>query len=378
MKKQLSLAYLLFLAFINASYALVGVMRLPDLPKTFCALSKGVDEDKGAIRRYALLYNTKNHRGQEVLASGLVAFREDVEKNVTPILYLHATPKFKEDVPSMGSFESKFMTCRALSQKTVIIAPDYIGLGHSKEEHPYMVKDVTISASLDFFNAAQDWLQNKHEIFTPNKVILAGYSQGGHAVLAVHKHLDETEADLKVLKTYSMSGPTSLSTNMLHSMLYNVPDKNTAFFAAVTLTTFQAHYRNVYENTAFIPEFEDAEDLGVNIDKNGLRDLLPRDPRESIRPELLAEIEADPEHPFRKNLEANDIHPWKASAPITMTYTKVDTTIPPSDGAEFFQKMKKIEGNNIRRVASSEHIPHTANFLLSTILFTKELRASGL
>ena len=373
---MIKLVMLLSLIVLNFSFAQVNIIPLPDLPKNFCALKELDEGEKGIIKRVAIIYKTKNKFGEQTLASGLVAYQHDVVETPTPIFFMHATPRTKIDAPSHGSFESKFFICNALSRQTVVIAPDYVGLGFGLDDHPYMVKDITISASMDFFRVAKSWLEKQNQL-VKSEMILAGYSQGGHAALAIHEHIERIEKDIKVKHTFSMSGPTNLSGNMLQNILEEEPNKDTSFFTAVSLSSFQRHYGHVYTSYPFRAEFDQIEELARNIDRKGLNKYTPNDPRDLLTPVYFDDISHNLNHPFRKRLEENNINAWKAQSPITLTYSAVDTTIPAKDTKDFYQKMKALN-NDVEIVRVSEYLPHTINFLKSVKYFSKRIRSQGL
>jgi dienelactone hydrolase len=85
----------------------------------------------------------------------------------------------------------------------VVAVPDYVGYGHSSHhKHPYQHKENTAQSTYDFLLASQEYLKRKR-IETNGDLFLTGYSQGGHATMALHQKI-EKENQLRV--THSISG----------------------------------------------------------------------------------------------------------------------------------------------------------------------------
>ena len=171
------LIYLL-LGFSQTAFSQIGVKRLPDLTKRFCVINSNKKFRSGNVQRYALTYYTKNQYGQNVMASGLVAIPKRVSSQPSTLFYLHGTASGKKNAPSMNSFESRWVGCKVLKQNEILVAPDYLGLGYGQGHHPYMVKDITTSASIDFYDVARRWLMQSFGIYLNPNTTIAGYSQG--------------------------------------------------------------------------------------------------------------------------------------------------------------------------------------------------------
>ena len=371
--------YALFIVFLGFGLCgslfakIIKAKKLSSLSKVACPLSGKINPILPKITRYRVSYETKDFFGNDTIASGLIALPSSNKKNLSPLLYLHATAASKSSVPSMNSIEARFVACTSIQNKRVMIAPDYLGLGSNKGDHPYMMSDITVSSSLDLLNAAYEWLKNK-KVSVNRNLILAGYSQGGHAALAIHKALDSDNASaFKVIKNFAMSGPTSLSKNMLHKMIYDDPSRNTSFFGALVISNFQSFYGDIYDERAFKQKYEKAEKYARDVNQRKIAKILPKDFVTSLDNDFLHEIKHNPESSFKFRLSQSDIIPWHASAPIVLSYSKGDKSIPPKDTLGFYRLMKDM-GNDVSIRKSSYLLTHRINFIPSVILMARDLK----
>lgn len=379
MIKQLLIAVcvLFQLLLSQTAYGHLQVIRLPDLGGVLCREIRSNSRKQMRIKRYALIYKTKDQHGDDMVASGLVAFRHGVVSNPTPLFYLHATPRKKQDVPSHGSFESNFVACNALSEHRVLIAPDYAGLGYGEGDHPYMVASITRTVALDFLKTAKNWL-SKMGIQALKKTIIAGYSQGGHATLDVHKYLEESlsppEIDVDIKYSFAMSAPVNLSKNMLNSIIVAEPSSDTSFLTSLVIANYQSYYGDVFQTSPFRPKFSATNDMALHMEKAALKRHIPKDPRELLTADFMWQLHNKPNMAFVKHLAENDVLPWLAKAPIVLTYSKADKTVPALDTLEFYRQMKDV-GSPVSLIQNSKKLPHTINFLNSILYFSEYLRA---
>lgn len=98
------------------------------------------------------------------------------------------------------------------SKGYVVVASDYLGLGLSRYPfHPYLHAASEASAIVDALRAAR----NAGPLFGARysgKVMLGGYSQGGHAAMAAQRAIErDYPAEFDLVGTASMSGPYELS-----------------------------------------------------------------------------------------------------------------------------------------------------------------------
>ncbi|MBK8042036.1 MAG: hypothetical protein IPK21_04855 [Haliscomenobacter sp.] len=134
------------------------------------------------------------------------------------MVYQHGTAGSREAVPSRLSFEATIgLVGGALGYVSVL--PDYLGLGDSDGFHPYLHAKTEASAAVDMLRAARQFAASA-TIALNGQVFVSGYSQGGHAAMALHRELETNlSAEFKVTASAPMSGPYSISGDMKSRLL---------------------------------------------------------------------------------------------------------------------------------------------------------------
>ena len=162
---------------------------------------------------YKVTYETSDLDGETVIVSGLLALPEDLTK-VHPLLcYQHGTAGTKEGVPSR--LESDGLISIAMAAKGYVsVATDYLGLGDHDAVHPYMHAASEAWTAVDMMRAVREYAA-ENEIYINDQVFVTGYSQGGHAAMALHGHLEGNLSDeFEVTAAAPMSGPYSVAEGM--------------------------------------------------------------------------------------------------------------------------------------------------------------------
>ena len=176
------------------------------------------------VRTYKVRYFTPHLDGQPDTASGFMALPVVSAEVTLPILiYQHGTADSRENVPSRGSTES-ILAIAAAGLGYVALAPDYLGLGDSKGLHPYLHSATEASSAFDLFNAANTYLTSQ-SIDLNGQIFITGYSQGGHAAMALHNYMETNVLpdNFSVEAVSPMSGPYSVSGEMLRRLTSDMP-----------------------------------------------------------------------------------------------------------------------------------------------------------
>ncbi|MFY9115724.1 MAG: alpha/beta hydrolase [Bacteroidales bacterium] len=138
------------------------------------------------VRSTAITYLTKDPKGNEVLASGLVV--TPVGRRIKGVLHFFPAAKVNKAIVGtklMLSFEGIL----GFFGYTVII-PDLLGYGVSEDkEYPFLFPENTGQVAYDMHLAAGEYFHSLGQSFS-REVIIAGYSMGGMGVVALHKHIE--------------------------------------------------------------------------------------------------------------------------------------------------------------------------------------------
>lgn len=134
------------------------------------------NEVQYGVSVYRLIYHT-TYQGREINASGLVCVPQNMAAPAPVISAQHGTIFTHQDAPSNFQGLSGFELFASAGY--VMLIPDYIGFGASKEIlHPYYDQQHSALAVVDMIKAAKT-LYKQHNIPVSDKLFLVGYSEGG-------------------------------------------------------------------------------------------------------------------------------------------------------------------------------------------------------
>lgn len=312
---------------------------LAALPEALVELNLNTDVDNGVVL-YRMLYTSKDLEGDIDTVSGLVAVPDTEDSEFAPLIYQHGTVDGPDDVPSKlkGGYELALIYG---AYGFLTIAPDMLGLGESRGIHPYVHAGSEASVAVDMLFALNQFAEDRgFEI--KDQVFVTGYSQGGHAAMAAHRSLQQDYADeFTVAGSAPMSGPYDISGKMSDFTL-GEQDYGFVAYLAYTALSYQAAYKNLFDNDALETFFKPAYVDDILTFKNGeiglfelndrlLSTLQQEEGRTAARlmlqPEVLDGILNDPTHPASVALRDNDVYEWVPQAPTRLYYCTEDEQV---------------------------------------------------
>ncbi|MEL7162505.1 MAG: lipase family protein, partial [Bacteroidota bacterium] len=185
----LPFACLLFSLICSAQEVVSAEVQTPSLEFVLeIALPISVDYD---VLNYKITYTTTDAFGQPDTATGLLSLPDQNELVLPLALYNHGTVEARDKVPSVEGVLERFLIGGFAGNGFIVLAPDYLGLGDSDGIHPYLHADTEASAGRDMIIAVRKWL-DEQDIAENGQLFLTGYSQGGHASMALHRELETT------------------------------------------------------------------------------------------------------------------------------------------------------------------------------------------
>ncbi len=334
MKRHLLYAFILTLnfSFIKAqhlvSYELVESLSATEVGAVFgLPVLYGVDS-------YRVLYTTPDINGNDHTASGLVSIPNDTT-GIYPLLAVqHGTVSSRDDVPS--NLEGGSVIGLVFNGFGFVTAQaDFLGLGESPGIHPYVHNDSEAWVARDLMRATREMVDELGTFGLNDQVFVTGYSQGGHAAMALHKLLEEEHNDeFTVTAASPMSGPYSISEAMVDFSLGDDEYFFSAYLAWVTLSMKTAYPNELADfevEDVFKPQYISAINRFVNeeIDLNDLNDSLQTGliadvgrvtPKDLIFPDILDALKNDPTHPLSVALQKQDNYDWTPNAPVRIQY----------------------------------------------------------
>ncbi|NNE29491.1 MAG: T9SS type A sorting domain-containing protein [Saprospiraceae bacterium] len=316
------------------------------------------------VDAYSVTYTSVDVHGDPDTLSGLVVIPLDSTYIYPRIAYMHGTVTDRWAVPSQMSGEGG-ITMAFSGMGSVAVAPDYPGLGTGRGFHPYVHAESQARSGIDLLRAASELASNLGVLINDG-LLMAGYSQGGHGALGLHKEIEEKyAAEFTVDASAPMSGPYSLSDIMLQNTL----DSNVYFFPSylVNITVgMQTAYGTIYDSleqifeSAFIADIEQfiSEEISLtDLNEVLISKLIQQEGasiplfifKESFRQEIIN----DPENnPLIIALKDNDLVDWAPQAPTRLYYCIGDDQVPYQNSLVAEAGLIAAGGTNVQAIES--------------------------
>ncbi|MEO6038641.1 MAG: T9SS type A sorting domain-containing protein, partial [Saprospiraceae bacterium] len=273
---------------------------------------------------------------------GLLVVPNDLSKVYPRLVYQHGTSGSKLEVPSYtaNSGEGTIGLLFA-GLGYVTMAPDYLGLGISKGFHPYVHAASEASVAMDMLRAVQQYT-DQNGIHINSQLFLTGYSQGGHAAMALHRAIEQDSTnEFTVTAAAPMSGPYSISGVMRNLILTDAVYYYPAYIPN-TVLSYQTVYGNLFTQISdiFRPAYVDlvtqfyAGQISLGTLNSQLITLLTSNegacrPIKLFKDEVLQAIINDPNQPMNLALAKNDTYThWIPEAPMRLFYCMADDQVP--------------------------------------------------
>ena len=170
------------------------------------------------------------------------------------VLYAHGTTTLKSyniaDIVNNG--EGSLVAAMYAAQGFIVVAPNYLGYDTSSlAYHPYLNAEAQAIDMIDGLRAASGYLRSSSTVVPSGRLFVAGYSQGGHVAMAVHKVIERDHAsEFTVLGSVPMSGPYNL---VQFGDVVTGPgpiNGGATIFVPLLLTSFQRAYGDIYTTPA--------------------------------------------------------------------------------------------------------------------------------
>jgi len=284
-----------------------------------------------AVNFYKIDYDTIDPLGARIQASGALFLPQNVGKPLPLLSYQHGTTTLTNDVPSGGTSDDDIVGLIFGSAGYAAALPDYLGLGDGPGFHPYVHARTEATACVDLLRAARRFCAS-NSIPLTSQLFLAGYSQGGHATMALHRELENYHTnEFTITASAPMAGPYDMSGVELSDLLSARCPPNPYYYAYVIIS-----YQRVYAlastwSDLFAPPYATTipQLFNGNIDGSTINLSLPACNISNILSSaLLTNLQNDPNCPFRQALRDNDVDQWKPVAPMHLYHCFADDQVP--------------------------------------------------
>lgn len=264
----------------------------------------------------------------------------------------------------------------------VVAATDYLGLGYSTYPYePYLVSSAEASAEIDAMRAVRNAAKKMH-VALSGKVLLQGYSQGGHSTIAVQRAIaSQAASEFDVIANQPGSGMYAL-TSWVQSVAKKPPAGESEFFAFLVpgynkvysniytdpTQTFKAPYASWIDSLLPVKTYKEQKELAGKTLPQNLSDLL--------QPSFFNDLATDPNSGIRKDLAANEpLTGWKPATPIYLCGGHRDPVVDYGNSRIAYAFLKS-EGVKVKLIDLNSMVPpgipfsqyHDAVFVLCTVV----------
>lgn len=245
-------------------------------------------------------------------------------------VYMHGTIFKRTDAPSFMSIEGTFGGLMSTLGQLVLM-PDYVGLGTSELMHPYVHARSESDAGYFLMKAAST-LSDELGYALNGQNFISGYSQGGHAAMALARDLATTSYgdDFPLTAAVPGSGPYDISGTQFPLTFESTTYSNPAYLA-YNVIGWNSYYGTLYTELSEIFQEPYATTLpplfdGTN-DAATINNACPATLEELMQPGLVDDILGDPTHPFIVAAQDNDVYQWIPEVPVEMYYCTQDEQV---------------------------------------------------
>lgn len=299
---------------------------------------------------WRITYRTIDINGQTTTGSGMLVLPSGATGDLPTISWQHGTSTLKTGVPSRSDDEVYLAACLFASAGYAVVSADYLGMGDSPGPHPYLHASSEASACVDMLRAVRHAVAGKG-VSLDGPLFLAGYSQGGHATMALQRELERNAVgEFRVTAAAPMAGPYDMSGTMFPAVLGSTnPNAVLSVCVPYMLHAYDYVYGVYHHNAAeafvapydvLVPHLFDG-----NHDIGEIQSVLPSVAPALFKPEFLAAVAADSQHPLNVALRDNDVYDWRPQAPVHLYHSRSDDVVPFRNSEIAATRMNQLGGN---------------------------------
>lgn len=322
----------------------------------------------GGVNVYDIDYTTTYADGSVVKASGMIFTPVDKKDSVPVMIYNQGTELCKE---RPVTYRGEQAMCLAYATDGyAVIMPDYVGMGRGDRCHLYMHAQTEATATIDMLKVFVDSLA-AFNLNSYGKIFISGYSQGGHAALATHRMMQEQYADkFPVTASAPMSGP--------YDIFFAVYDGRNKHYDQPGYMPYllKGYYESIGKPEGISEPFLHPLDSMISLLLSGqynmdeLNKHMPDTAFRAVKYEYYKEFENNPDQPFRKYLEANNVHDWKPEAPVMLCYCDNDEQVNYQNSIRTYEAMKRNGAEKVELWRAGKKFKHISCAMFAMV-YTK-------
>ena len=298
----------------------------------FQASAFGLDiEPQYDVQKYRVTY-AMPYLEDTILVSGALFVPQGFDDPCgLPIhIYMHGTIFKRTDAPSYNGTEGVIGNFMCTVGQLVLM-PDYVGLGSSSLMHPYVQAQSESDAGVHLMLAA-DQLSEELAYTLNGQNFVSGYSQGGHAAMALARDLTNGPFSTAFPLTAAVpqSGPYDISGTQF-PMTFEFDSYSNPAYLAYNVIGWNSYYGTLYEDLNEIFQEPYATELPLLFDGETDGDVInnacPSTLDSLLVPGLIDDILTDANHPFMVAAADNDVYDWVPQVPLEMYYCTEDEQV---------------------------------------------------
>jgi len=362
-----------------------------------------LDPTKAAfgIKGYKIVYTTKDEKGNDIKASGLVTVPVPTKmilaglkakgKNYSMSIVsdqhgtifkdIEAPTNVAQSIKDGGNnpmllIDPKNWTISPVFASSVMggfltIQPDYIGFGESKDTpHPYLLEKSSASTVIDLIKSTIKF-GNDNSLPLNGQIYLTGYSEGGYVTLAAADEIEKNHPQLHLNGVAPMSGPYDL--NLTGMGVLSQDNIGRPDFIGGIINSYSQTY-DYKLDTILNPQY--ASKFETLYDKiKGPQEIIPEltnTTAEFFIPTYMRDFLTNPKNALRSNFIENSVDDFKPTAPTRLLYCGGDKTIDPRIS---LSASKKMGVNSYDLNSSANHTECFKGAYQAAITWFDELRS---
>ena len=309
--------------------ATYSATELANLAASFGIPSSVYDAEYG-VNAYGVTYEMP-YMGENIEVSGAMFVPIDYPSSCDlPVhTYMHGTVFKRSAAPSFLPNET-ILGYLMGSPGYVVLMPDYVGLGSSELMHPYVHAQSEADAGI-YMMEALEVLGVELGFTTSEQVFISGYSQGGHAAMAMAQEIEANWSDEYTITACApMSGPYDISGTQTPMIGASTTYSNPSYLA-YNIIGWNSFYGTLYEDlseifqepyASILPALFDGEHSSAEITA-AMTPVIA----DLVQPGIIDEMLNDPDHPFMLAAMDNDVYQWIPETYMQLYYCTADEQV---------------------------------------------------
>jgi hypothetical protein len=269
--------------------------------------------------------------------------------------------------------ETQVLMAVYASQGYVVVATDYLGYALSNYPyHPYMHADTEASTVIDSIRAVRNAAPTLG-LKLNGKVMLSGFSQGGHAAMVTQRTIEQENSDeFNVVATAHLAGPYEVSKALIDGV--SSPIGGVQALVPFQITSWQKIYGDVYTNVSDVfksPYDGWIETLLPMVTYPGDWAKLPTGTPEVamnaiLQAAYLNDLANNPTNNTIKAAKKQDALGWNPKAPTTLCAGNADPVVKFFNAQDAYNDFTSRGVTNVSLVDVDSNISQTFGSVFAT------------